>query len=76
VSDGGELLLPVFILHESTVKATFNTPPCEGFSLCVYSSNLWRITNFTAAYSGDQWLFAGGFVVVIVITKLLYAGPG
>ena len=28
VSDGGELLLPVFILHESTVKATFNTP-CE-----------------------------------------------
>ena len=28
VSDGGELLLPVFILHESTVKTTFNTP-CE-----------------------------------------------
>jgi len=28
VSDGGELLLPVFILHKSTVKATFNNP-CE-----------------------------------------------
>ena len=28
MSDGGELLLPVFILHKSTVKATFNTP-CE-----------------------------------------------
>jgi len=27
-ADGEELLLPVFILHESTVKATFNTP-CE-----------------------------------------------
>jgi len=26
LSDGGEFLLPVFILHESTVKATFNTP--------------------------------------------------
>jgi len=28
VSGGGELLLPVFILHESTVKASFNTT-CE-----------------------------------------------
>jgi len=28
VSDGGELLLPAFILPESTVKVTFNTP-CE-----------------------------------------------
>jgi len=28
VSDGGELLLTVFILHKSTVKATFNIP-CE-----------------------------------------------
>jgi len=28
VSDGGKLLLPVLILHESTVKGTFNTP-CE-----------------------------------------------
>ena len=26
VSDEGELLLPVFVLHEITVKATFNTP--------------------------------------------------
>ena len=26
MSDRGELLLPVFILHESTVKETFSTP--------------------------------------------------
>jgi len=26
VFDGGELLLPVFMLPESTVKTTFNTP--------------------------------------------------
>jgi len=26
VSDEGELLLPVLVLHESTVKATFNAP--------------------------------------------------
>ena len=28
MSDRGELSLPVFILHQSTVKAMFNTP-CE-----------------------------------------------